>query len=54
MGWPADIEWALFVFEDVRLALEGQAEALYARGEDSDYDSKLEGRRERQHIALER
>jgi hypothetical protein len=35
------IVWALFVFEDVRLSLEGEAEALHARGHEANYDSKL-------------
>lgn len=41
MGRSMYIMWALFVFEDVRLSLEGEAEALHARGHEANYNSKL-------------
>lgn len=35
------IVWTLFVFEDVRLSLEGEAETLHARGHEANCNSKL-------------
>lgn len=34
------IVWTLFVFEDVRLSLEGEAETLHARGHEANCNSK--------------
>lgn len=41
MWRSADIVRVFFVFEDMRLALEGEAEALDAGGYEADYDPKL-------------
>jgi len=44
MGGPSDEVGRLFVLEDVRFALQGEAEGLHAGGEEADEDADLESK----------
>ena len=44
MWRPANIVRSFLVFEDVRLALQGEPEGLYAGGEQADNDPDLQGK----------